>query len=162
MENINSKNANIIESFTKNEDISILLDLARGIPEFFNEHGIALMKKDIEVDTIFVAKNNQDIVGFVSLKKITNDTSEISWMAVSPFSQGSGIGTRLLTETEGFLKEQGCKKIIVKTLAETDDYEPYKKTREFYKRYGFTSIGIYEDYPEWGDDPCQIFEKEIS
>lgn len=36
----------------------------------------------------------------------------------------------------------------------------YAKTRNFYKKLGFTSLEIIHPYPGWGDDnPCQIFVK---
>jgi len=46
----------------------------------------------------------------------------------------------------------------VKTLSDKDPYEPYRKTRDFYKNIGFIPIETIDPYPGWGEgNPCQIF-----
>jgi ribosomal protein S18 acetylase RimI-like enzyme len=84
----------------------------------------------------------------------------MTWLGVLPEMQNKKIGNKLVSES---LKESGEKYKVceVKTLSETDSYEPYKKTRAFYKSVGFIGIETIDPYPEWENNPCQIFVKFI-
>ena len=58
-------------------------------------------------------------------------------MGVDPKFHGKNIGTKLLEALERELKNIGLKELRVETLAESIEYEPYEKTRLFYKKMGF-------------------------
>jgi hypothetical protein len=54
----------------------------------------------------------------------------------------------------------GCKYVIVKTLSDTDPYEPYARTRAFYRSVGFTPLlTLTEMWDE--ENPCLIMIKTL-
>ncbi len=55
---------------------------------------------------------------------------------------------------------QGCKYVIVKTLSDIVDFEPYARTRKFYKSVGFEPlITLTEMWDE--ENPCLIMVKQL-
>ena len=56
------------------------------------------------------------------------------------------------------MAETGCKYIIVKTLSDAVNYEPYSRTREFYNSVGFKPLVTLTEM--WDDEnPCLIMLK---
>lgn len=91
---------------------------------------------------ILYAKQNDEIVGTVSLLKKTNTVFELGKMAVTEHSQGFGIGRLLMEYCLGFAREKSIHKLIL-----------YSNTAlvsaiHLYKEYGFAEIelesGLYE------------------
>lgn len=140
-------------------DYSRVLAIANELKEYFSEDGLKQIEKDIQCSTIFGAYDGTKMVGFVMYKILNSQAIEMLWLGVLPSHQGSGIGGILVSES---LRDIGDSYKIceVKTLSESDNYEPYKKTREFYKRLGFISLETISPYPGW-IDPCQIFVKSL-
>jgi len=134
--------------------------IAQKLPDFFDERGLKQIEQDTKTQLLYGAYVEGEMVGFVTYKEINSDTLEMTWLGVLPEMQNKKIGNKLVIES---LKEAGEKYKVceVKTLSETDPYEPYKKTREFYKSVGFIGIETIDPYPEWKDNPCQIFVKFI-
>jgi GNAT superfamily N-acetyltransferase len=64
-----------------------------------------------------VAIYGEEAVGFVLACAVTNDPSiTLGWVsaiAVQPSAQRQGIGSEVVTWAEGWLKEQGCKRIRI-------------------------------------------------
>ncbi len=48
-----------------------------------------------------------------------------------------GIGARLLAYAENRLRDAGATIVQVETLGDSVDYEPYERTRAFYRAPGF-------------------------
>ena len=77
---------------------------------------------------------------------------------ILPEYQHMGIGKTLYNVAEKYFIQSGCKIVIVKTLSELVNFEPYARTRKFYKSVGFeplitlTEIGGEEN-------PCLIMLK---
>ncbi|MBP4142737.1 GNAT family N-acetyltransferase [Flavobacterium sp. P4023] len=91
---------------------------------------------------IFYAKYKNQIIGTVSLLKVTNDCFELSKMAITEKIQGLGIGKKLIEYCLTYAKENNISKLIL-----------YSNRRlipaiHLYKKYGFEEIelehGIYE------------------
>ncbi len=122
----------------KEKDFGGIMDIVKQLnPKWFDNVAV---NKSIPTDLIiqkgFVAQENDKIIGFLIF---TSDEGKvkISWMGVEPRSQGKSVGTKLIEFLEKKLKSIGLKELRVETLAESIAYEPYEKTRLFYKKRGF-------------------------
>ena len=77
--------------------------------------------------------------------------SSVSWdlygIAVHPDQQGSGLGRRLLRETEARVRAAGG----LAVYAETSGKAQYASTRGFYERGGYDTAGVFEDFYAPGD-----------
>ena len=144
----------------KSKDAEEAFLIASKLPDFFNEDGLRKIKEDTKNHILYGAYLEGNMVGFVTYVEINSDAVEMSWLGVLPEKQKNGIGKKLVTQS---LREMSStyKVCEVKTLSETDPYEPYKNTRAFYKCLGFIPIETIHPYPGWGDNPCQIFIKCI-
>jgi len=91
---------------------------------------------------IILAKNENDFVGSVAIRKIDTETAELKRMYVKPSSQKQGIGNRLVEEAILLAKKCGYKKIQLDTL---NTMQPAIK---LYKQYGFYEIPAYYYNPE--------------
>lgn len=91
---------------------------------------------------IFYAKLNGAIVGTISLLKKSDTVFELGKMAVTPSSQGFGIGTLLLEHCLKFAKEQNISTLILYSNTQLET------AIGLYRKYGFTAIelenGLYE------------------
>lgn len=137
-----------------------VIEIAQRLPEFFDAGGLADIKRESGSAMTYGAYEGEQLLGFAIYKELNPQAVEMRWLAVSPEAQGKGVGTKLVEET---IKELAATYEVceVKTLAETDPYEPYRKTREFYIRQRFVPIEIVHPYPGWGDNPCQIFVRHL-
>ena len=140
----------------KTDEVVKVSAIAKQLPEFFDEKGLSLIERDSKIHILYGAYSKDKIIGFAIYKEINLYTIEMCWLGVLPEMQGKGVGTKLVEES---LKEFTHKYKVceVKTLSETDSYKPYEKTREFYKNLNFIPIETIYPYPNWGDNPCQIF-----
>jgi len=155
---IKLKNMKIIIKKTDEADKAFLI--AQKLPDFFDAKGLGQIKQDTKNHILYGAYLGKKLIGFATYKEINLDTIEMTWLGVLPKEQRLGVGAKLVNES---LNELSSKYKIceVKTLAETDPYEPYKKTRSFYKSIGFVPGKIISPYSEWGNNPCQVFTKII-
>lgn len=104
--------------------------------------------------------SNDGCVGFFSIKHHYHHAGDIYVCGVLPEYQNKGIGKKLFYFAENYLKQNGCKYIIVKTLSEIASYEPYMRTQLFYKSVGFEPlITLTEMWDE--ENPCLIMIKII-
>ncbi len=65
-----------------------------------------------------------------------------------------------MDSVEDYFKQSGCKYIIVKTLSETANYEPYERTRQFYLKVGFEQLITLTEIWD-AENPCLIMIKKI-
>ena len=72
---------------------------------------------------------------------------DLYWIAVHPDQQGSGLGRRLLRETEARVREAGG----LALYAETSGKAQYVSTRAFYEKSGYDTAGVFEDFYAVGD-----------
>lgn len=108
----------------------------------------------------FAAYKDDDVIGFIAIKIHNKYTAEIYNVGVLEEYHRNGIGSKLLLETENYLKENGYKFLTVKTLDESVEYEPYERTRAFYYKNGFYPIEVFLLY--WNEDnPCLLLAKYI-
>jgi len=134
--------------------------IAERLSDYFDKEGLKQIEKDTKEHLLYGAYSGEGMIGFVTYKEINPEAIEMSWLGVLPERQGKGVGEKLVSQTLDELSSK-YKVCGVKTLSETDPYEPYKNTRAFYKRMGFIAIETINPYPGWGDNACQIFVKFI-
>jgi len=133
------------------------LAIAQSLPNFFSKSGLMTLEKDLAEHELYGAFIDNDLLGFITLRKTDLAALEISWLAVLSNWQGQGIGSKLVKESLMAFATQGYKICYVKTLAETVVDPGYDKTRSFYKKLGFYTLEIISPYPGWTkDNPCQI------
>ena len=86
----------------------------------------------------------------------TDRTFDLYWIAVEPGVQGSGSGTRLLTEVERKLQGQNARMLIVETSSRSE----YAPTRHFYEKRGYAEAARVRDFYAPLDDRI-IFTKRF-
>jgi ribosomal protein S18 acetylase RimI-like enzyme len=145
----------IMRSWPGIEEIKSLMT---GHPEHFTPEAVDNIGSYVN-DRILVLVDDR-ITGFVVFRE-EGDTSEILWMAVRSDSTGRGIGSMILNILEKDLVKRGVKRIIVKTLDEKAEYEPYLRTMNFYRRNGFVKERVIDNF--WDDgSPCAELVKDMS
>lgn len=103
---------------------------------------------------------NDRCVGFFAVKTHYDYTGEILVCGILQEYQHIGIGKTLYSVAEKYFIQSGCKFVIVKTLSELVNFEPYSRTRNFYKSIGFESlITLTEMWDE--ENPCLIMLKAL-
>ena len=138
------------------------LAIAQSLPDFFSETGIISITRDLENHEIWGAYVQENLAGFITLRKADRGSLEISWLAVKKDLQGLGVGSTLVKEVLERFANQGFTVCYVKTLAETVEDEGYAKTRAFYKTLGFHTLEIIDPYPGWSEgNPCQILAASL-
>ena len=143
----------------KQEDYKPCLKVAEGLNKFFEEYGLSKMKKDIKRHKLYVAEKG-DILGFLICEIKSKNVAEILWMAVDRANRNKGIGTALIEYLVNELKNKNKRLLIVKTLAQKEEYKPYEYTRMFYRRKGFFLLETIDPYPGWTEgNPCAIYVK---
>jgi len=88
---------------------------------------------------IFLAKDNERILGTVALAKETDHSYEVTKMSVTKDSQGKGVGKLLMDACIGLAKEKSWNRL-----------ELYSNTVlvpaiQMYRRYGFREISLEEN-----------------
>ncbi|NMP31524.1 GNAT family N-acetyltransferase [Thalassotalea sp. M1531] len=84
----------------------------------------------------FIAEANQVPLGFIHVRTHKDSISEetcgtIPLLAVSPKSQGLGIGKQLISHAENWAKQLGCRLLHLEVFANN------KKANSFYQNIGF-------------------------
>ena len=109
----------------------------------------------------FVATNESDDIGFLTLRFQTHEAAEITAMGVLPEWHRRGIGRALVEEACRFALDQGVRLLQVKTLGPSHPSEHYARTRTFYETLGF--IPLEETTSVWGaGNPCLILVRILS
>ena len=130
-------------------DLEQLIEIAKTLPEWFTAGGIKHMSIDLRFQHGFVALNGSRIVGFLSFF-VNESVAQIGWMGILSEFHRQGIGQKLVGKLISELKKAGIRKLRVNTLGDSVEYEPYARTRAFYRRIGFKDFQrIKQDNPEW-------------
>jgi D-alanine-D-alanine ligase len=86
----------------------------------------------------------------------TQSGFDLYWIAVSPSTQGQGLGRRLLSATEAEARAEGGQRLYADTSGRPD----YAPTRAFYHRSGFVVAAVFPDFYAEGDDKV-VFSKPL-
>jgi len=87
----------------------------------------------------FVAEVNEDVVGFVDMERIDDDTAMLTGLAVREDWRGRGIGKTLAKFAVHFLRAMGFKRIKILTLSTN------APALHIYESMGFRKIGQQGD-----------------
>ncbi len=115
------------------------------LPYFFgNPIGIEACAAAVRTQRGWVADHGGIIIGFVTIEAATEQTSEITWLAVHAEHRRGGIGRRLVERVVSALTEEGVEMVCVMTLGpsvpEPGVADSYAGTRTFYRRVGFVAV----------------------
>ena len=71
-----------------------------------------------------------------------------------------GFGRALIARAEEFCGATGRSFLTVKTLDSSAEYEPYARTRAFYRSMGFAPLEVFPTY--WDvQNPCLLMAKRL-
>lgn len=88
------------------------------------------------------------IIGFITFY-VSEGIGHIGWLGVSPNYHRRGIGRLLVERLCTQLKRDGVREMQVCTLGDSVEYEPYERTRAFYRALGFRDLSrVMQDNPE--------------
>ena len=87
-------------------------------------------------------------------------TAEICVMGVLEDCHLRGTGMKLIQAAETLCREKGVQFLTVKTLDSSAHYEPYERTRNFYRKAGFLPLEVFTMLWD-ADNPCLFLAKFI-
>lgn len=99
-------------------------------------------------NAFFAYIEGEEARGFISLKILDEHTGEISVMGVFPSFRHQGIGKSLYLEAEEYFRNHGVDRILVKTLAEEANYEPYEETGDSMGQWASSLFASIRKYGE--------------
>lgn len=128
------------------EDFNFMFEIAKNLPEWFDEGGLKTMQTELKTHLGFVAILDGVLVGFVTFDVVAERIAKISWIAVEKDLHRKGVGTKLLQSLEEYLINLGYGILEVDTVAESVDYKPYEFTRNFYYKNKFGTYRVDKDF----------------
>lgn len=141
------------------EKAQIVRTILNDLPEWFGlpESAESYIQESKDFP-LLVYKENEECLGFISLKETSKDTCEIYCMGVRKENHRKGIGKKLYQAFENLAKQK-YDYVQVKTV-EPGHYKEYNQTVSFYKSVGFKELEVF---PTLWDlhNPCLIMIKKI-
>ena len=136
-------------------------NILRALPDWFGiESSLIQYVKDADIRPTMLAQDENDFIGFITIKKHFRESADIHCMGILPKYHRKGIGKFLIKELEKYLKDEGVKLLQVKTLSADRDCSAYAKTRAFYKAVGFIPLEVFPTL--WDEaNPCLLWAKHI-
>ena len=145
----------------KNEaqKMAVVAEVLKDLPEWFGiPESTQAYIEGVKVLQVWVAYQESDLAGFVSLSYSSEDCAEIDCIGVKKAYQGRGIGSHLLATLESEASKN-VDFLQVKTVAEGSNKD-YDRTNIFYRSLGFKKLEIFPQL--WGpQNPCQILIKKM-
>jgi putative acetyltransferase len=99
----------------------------------------ALQSPDISFWTIW---DEETLVGFGALKRLSAHHGEIKSMHVAEAMRGRGAGSAILRHIIATARELGMSRLSL----ETGSWEYFRLARELYRRHGFSECPPFADY----------------
>lgn len=151
-----------IKNITSIKDkIEICKSIVEKLPEWFDEQGRRDYVAGIENTMVWAYFIDEKPVGFISIKSNNEFTSEVYVFGVLKSYHRSGVGSQLMEVACNKIVSDNVKLLVVKTLDESADYEPYNQTRNFYLKHSFVPIDVYKKI--WNEEnPCLLMAKVIN
>ena len=143
----------------ENQKKAVVAEVLKDLPEWFGipESTQAYIEGATTLQ-VWVAYQESDLAGFVSLSYSSEDCAEIDCLGVKKSYQGRKIGSQLLATLESEARKK-VDYLQVKTVAEGSNKD-YDRTNVFYRSLGFKKLEIFPQL--WGSqNPCQILIKKL-
>ncbi|MET0357111.1 MAG: GNAT family N-acetyltransferase [Cellvibrio sp.] len=134
--------------FTFFPEASDVAEIYNGLVNFNSVHFADLDEKQVGV---FIRDADGNIAGGLT-GKILYTTLHINYLWVSDSIRSNGWGRTLLERVELEAKKVG----VLRVCVDTYNFQ----APDFYKKFGFSEIGRYADYPKKGFDKI-FFQKNI-
>jgi GNAT superfamily N-acetyltransferase len=143
------------------EKSSICDNILRNLPKWFgNEKAIVDYVNQVGKLPLYAALESEKPIGFVAIKVHNAYTAEVCVMGVLQESHRKGIGTSLVNIAEKYCRANNFKYLTVKTLDSSAVYEPYERTRNFYRKVGFIPLEVFTAF--WDEEnPCLFLVKHL-
>lgn len=152
-----------IEVLIEAEQKSIVCEkILRSLPQWFGiESAILDYIKDVQTMPMLVAKDDIEVIGFISLNEHNSKTAEIHVMGILEKYHRQKVGKTLVEKAESYLTSKKFEYFTVKTLSESRANEEYERTRRFYLAMGFAPLEEFKTL--WGEhNPCLFLVKTLS
>jgi len=152
----------IVEIKDSNKKSQFAEEILRRLPEWFGIEKALIEYVNCVASLPFWIALSRDgrCIGFISVKIHYGHTGDIYALGVLPEYHRRGIGRLLVAKAKEYLKNNNCKYIIVKTLSEMAEYEPYERTRKFYRSVGFEELITLTEMWD-SENPCLIMIKKL-
>lgn len=139
--------------------------ISNGIFQWNDEYpSIEIFEKDIELNQLWVLKDNDKIVGSIVVSNIIDEEYKaVKWLtptqhncyihrlAIHPEYQGKGLAQQLMTFAEEYAREHKFTSIRLDTFSVND------RNNKFYQRRGYQKLGeIY--FPRQSDYSFYCYE----
>lgn len=133
----------------------------RALPDWFGiEESVVRYVNDVQALPTFLAVQNGQVFGFLTVKIHFPPSAEILVMGVLPGVHRAGWGRKLVNTARIWLKEQGVTCWQVKTLSPSRPCVEYDLTRRFYLAMGFQPLEEIKEL--WGEEnPCLLLVQWI-
>lgn len=135
--------------------------ILRSLPDWFDiEEAIVHYVEEIDRLPTWLAVDETQVLGFVSVKQHYQYAAEIYVMGIRTEAHRRGIGRGLIAQAEAWCQMRGIQYLQVKTLGPSHSDTYFARTRSFYEAMGF--IPLEEIKEIWDEDnPCLIMIKKI-
>jgi GNAT superfamily N-acetyltransferase len=146
----------------EDEKSNVCYAILTALPEWFgNKAAIDEYVADVRGYHVIAAYDKSTPIAFCAVTSHNEHTAEISVMGVLKSYQRAGLGKHLIRQAEQYAISRGHKYLAVKTLDDTSTYEPYAKTRMFYRVVGFHSFMPIKGFWD-AENPCLVMMKELN
>jgi GNAT superfamily N-acetyltransferase len=116
----------------------------RTLPRWFGiESSLLKYVRDTEAYPTFIAKDDDQVVGFITVREHFPDAWEVHCIAIDVELRNKGIGRALHRHVEQWLAKRGVLFLQVKTIAATSPSPEYAQTRAFYAAIGYTQLEVF-------------------
>ncbi len=94
------------------------------------------------------------IVGYAGLATTVDGTGDVQTIAAAPERQGSGLGTRLLTDLLAAATAFECHQVLLEVRVDNP------RAQRLYERHGFVPVGLRRGYYQPGDVDALVMRRE--
>jgi N-acetylglutamate synthase-like GNAT family acetyltransferase len=94
---------------------------------------------------IWLADSAAGVTGCIAILQASPDAAQLRWLVVTPDARGKGLGTRLLTSSLAFARDQGYAKVILWTE------RSLTAATRLYERAGFKKVEQKSSW-KWGSN----------
>jgi GNAT superfamily N-acetyltransferase len=149
----------IIDS--QDDKTAITIKVMHSLRKWFNPAEDIDRKSVVHRDYPFIAVyDDGSPIGFAALKIHNEFTADIYTIGLLEPYHRQGIGGKLILAAERYCAERGFLFLTVKTLDESAEYEPYERTRAFYRKAGFYPLEVFKTL--WDEEnPCLFMAKYL-